>query len=242
MRRLILHTLSAEIPRAAVVGDIHGCADALDALLERLPDDRPLFFVGALIDRGPDSRGVVERLIARGARGVCGNHELWMRSWLRGEELDTSVLLPGFGAAPTLRSYGLPPRSATLQQPARGRIPSAHREFFLGLPHVLELSVGGEGYWLIHAGLPSVTGSAPGEIRAWMETCGSRLLWHGEAPERRPAADKTVVMGHVPQPHVKDLGHLIALDTGAGLWDAGRLSAILLPERTVLSTPAPAPS
>ena len=55
----------------------------------------------------------------------------------------------------------------------------------------------------------------------------------------RPVAAATVLMGHVPLREAQDLGHLVALDTGAGLWPArGRLSALVLPERRVVSVDA----
>lgn len=63
--------------RTLIVGDVHGCAAELDALLERLgvtADDR-LVFVGDLVARGPDSRGVLRRVRELGARAVVGNHE-----------------------------------------------------------------------------------------------------------------------------------------------------------------------
>lgn len=68
--------------RFVFVGDVHGCLEELDALLAEVsprPEDR-LFFVGDLVDRGPDSLGVVRRvrdLLARhpGSAAVCGNHE-----------------------------------------------------------------------------------------------------------------------------------------------------------------------
>ena len=240
--KLTLAHRAHPLDAAAIVGDIHGCADALEELLRRLPDDRALFFVGDLIDRGPDSRGVLDLLIERGAAGVCGNHELWFRQWLGrspfgAAEIDTSILLPGFGASETLRSYGLEPTSSTLRAAPPSSFPAAHREFLLGLPHVLGLGIAGESYWLIHAGLPPAGEQPPPSIEAWMELRGMDLLW-GMAPlEARPPIDRTVIMGHVPQPVPVDLGHLIALDTGAGLWPRGTLTALLLPERRFLSVP-----
>ena len=64
--------------RTLVVGDVHGCLDELDALLEEakfLPGRDELWMVGDLVDRGPDSVGVVRRARALGARSVLGNHE-----------------------------------------------------------------------------------------------------------------------------------------------------------------------
>src|SRR5262245_50687184 len=72
------------MPRLLAIGDIHGCSRALDALLiavKLTPQDR-LIFLGDYVDRGPDSRGVVERVIALSATypvvALRGNHEVMM--------------------------------------------------------------------------------------------------------------------------------------------------------------------
>jgi serine/threonine protein phosphatase 1 len=72
------------MPRLLAIGDIHGCSRALDALLldvKLTPQDR-LVFLGDYVDRGPDSRGVVERILALSATcsvvALRGNHELMM--------------------------------------------------------------------------------------------------------------------------------------------------------------------
>lgn len=230
--------------RAAIVGDVHGCADTLEALLEQIPDERPIFFVGDLVNRGRDSRRVVQTMIDRGARGVCGNHELWLRAWLRGESLSEQVLRPRFGVGETLLSYGLEPTLETLAAPVGEEIPRAHREFLLALPHVLGITVADQAWWIIHAGIPipdAVESTpTPSSIEGWIQTCGTGLLWNRSPLEGRPIADRAVLMGHHPQREVTDLGHLIALDTGAGLWSDGHLSALLLPERESISLPVDA--
>src|SRR5215213_6317702 len=87
------------MPRTLAIGDIHGCLTALDTLLgfvQPKPDDR-LVFLGDYVDRGPDSKGVLDRVIElhKAGRAVClrGNHEIMMaaarggrddyRFWLR---------------------------------------------------------------------------------------------------------------------------------------------------------------
>ena len=82
----------------AVIGDIHGRADLLKKLLAKLGKAMRVFFVGDVIDRGPDSFGVVEQLMARGAAGVRGNHEEWMRRYINGEGFNGDVLQRQFGA------------------------------------------------------------------------------------------------------------------------------------------------
>ena len=231
-------TLHAPIEHAAVIGDIHGHADALAALLARIPASRPVFVLGDLVDRGPESARVVELLIARGARGVCGNHELWLRRWIRGESVDVNVLDLDFGAAATLASYGFATDTKAFVTPPDARLPNTHRDYLLGLPHALALTVAGAPYWLVHAGLPPVAADAPDTLEEWLAHRADAMLWGNARLDVRPKAPATVLMGHLPQPQVVDRGHLIALDTGAATLRGGRLTALLLPERAYLHAPA----
>jgi hypothetical protein len=71
------------VPRTLVIGDVHGCSAELDALLEQFhpgPDDQ-IVFVGDLVAKGPDSKGVVERARTLGALGVRGNHDEKCLGW-----------------------------------------------------------------------------------------------------------------------------------------------------------------
>jgi serine/threonine protein phosphatase 1 len=234
-------TLGAPLERAAVIGDIHGHADALAALLAEIPASRPVFVLGDLVDRGPESARVIDLLIARGVRGVCGNHELWLRRWMRGEAVDIDVLDPDFGAAATLASYGFPTDTRVFLTPPDARLPDAHRAFLLGLPHALALAVAGVPYWLVHAGLPPVRADAPDTLEEWLAHRADAMLWGNARLDARPKAPATVLMGHLPQQRVVDLGHLVDLDTGAATLHGGRLTALLLPERRCVHVEAPRP-
>jgi serine/threonine protein phosphatase 1 len=117
--------------RTLAVGDVHGCLAQLDALLAAVaptPAD-VLVFLGDYVDRGPDSRGVLDRLIAlrETHRVVClrGNHELMM---VRARESrDERKMWLQVGGAECLRSYGpKPSRSGTLDD-----VPEAHWRFLL---------------------------------------------------------------------------------------------------------------
>lgn len=61
-----------------VIGDVHGCYNTLLALIAQLPKDSDLCFVGDLIDRGPDSKKVLDFVIEGKHQCVLGNHELMM--------------------------------------------------------------------------------------------------------------------------------------------------------------------
>src|SRR5262245_40715192 len=107
------HCMPTELTIA--IGDIHGCREMLDALLGRcfrLAGDRPLrlVFLGDYIDRGPDSRGAVERLMElqrrRPGQVVClrGNHEVLLLDALKSGDMRMWLFN---GAAETLASYGV---------------------------------------------------------------------------------------------------------------------------------------
>ena len=99
-------------PRILAIGDVHGCSTALEALLEFVelrPDDE-LIFLGDYVDRGPDSRGVLERLIELKARDkttfLRGNHDLWMERARDDDGWFGSWFGKGVGGRETLDSYG----------------------------------------------------------------------------------------------------------------------------------------
>lgn len=90
------------------IGDLHGRIDRLTALLNRLPANAKLVFLGDYLDKGPDPRGVIDRVMAERHRAVflLGNHEFaWLRH-LDGE--DRSAFLSTHGGPVTLRGYGGP--------------------------------------------------------------------------------------------------------------------------------------
>jgi serine/threonine protein phosphatase 1 len=222
----------------AVLGDLHGRLDLLDRLLPRL-GRRPLVVLGDLIDRGPDARGLIDRLIERGAVGVRGNHEEWLLAWLRGDGLDDWALKPKMGGLATLRSYGAVGDTRSELEPQAWRVPSAHRAFLESLARVGDLDVMGEQFWLIHAGIPvhvSLAGVPfDGVVQHLAEHHPRELLWTANDPETMPPIDRPIIMGHQPRAEPLDTGDVLAIDTGAGTLDDGRLTALLLPERTFVT-------
>jgi serine/threonine protein phosphatase 1 len=114
--------------RTLVVGDIHGCSAALDALLAAVrptPADL-LVFLGDYVDRGPDSKGVIDRLIAlkHSHRVVClrGNHELMMTDARRDKgELKNWLSV---GGVQTMNSYAASGWRASFDD-----VPAEHWEF-----------------------------------------------------------------------------------------------------------------
>ncbi|MEA3033320.1 MAG: serine/threonine protein phosphatase 1, partial [Sphingomonadales bacterium] len=152
--------------RAYAVGDIHGRLDLLDRLLGRIEADmaaRPpkrtyIVFLGDLIDRGPDSAAVVERLRhyrPRHARPVflAGNHEEVFLSILAGD----GKILPNwlkYGGAECAASYGVDPDLLRRVEEGEGvamlqeKVPRAHREFLTGFHDTFRFG----DYLFVHAG------------------------------------------------------------------------------------------
>lgn len=218
------------------IGDIHGRLDKLDALLGKLPiepGDR-FVFLGDYVDRGPDSAGVVERLIDFAEAYPCvfllGNHEsmfLDYLGWKGPAYFGADVFLPNGGDA-TLASYGWheerPPTAEEL------RLPPKHAAFFRGLRHHHA-----EGaYVFVHAGLGRALGRAGDVDWALRNARIEELLWDRTSIEGPHDLGVTVVYGHTPRPDFEvrwNLPYSIGIDTGAVY--GGRLTALRLPDESV---------
>ena len=183
----------------AVIGDIHGTSAQLRALLARLPKDMPVLVVGDLCDRGPDTRGVLDQLVARGARGVLGNHDEWLLAWARGEGFDRAALSPMMSGEATLQSYGVEGGRRGRSRPSGWRLPAEHAAFLEGLASVIDLDVMGQRYWVTHAGVPSsepLDGLRMEEaVPHLARTKPAVLRWPSTDPEMMLPLDRTVVMG-----------------------------------------------
>ena len=229
--------------RAYAVGDIHGRLDLLDQILviierdaERSPAPKSLLiFLGDLIDRGPDSRGVVERLRTyRHGRlqpyFLAGNHEEVLLRLLAGER----GLLEGwlkFGGAECLRSYGTDPSSLAEMNErealslVREAIPEEHRQFIASFVDTLRLG----DYLFVHAGI------RPGLDLSLQSQFDLRWI-------RAPFLDSEddhgmiVVHGHTISDRVDERPNRIGIDTGA--YRTGILTALAIEaeRRWVLDT------
>lgn len=219
--------------RAYVVGDIHGRLDLLDQLLEKIHEDmarRParkvlLVFVGDLIDRGPSSAQVLERLRTYRRASVetvflLGNHEEVLLRILRGEaELITKWRW--FGGTECLESYGVQTaKLAGLNDEealdiVRKAIPQEHVEFL----ETFDDSCRFGDYLFVHAGIrPGV------EIDQQRQ---SDLRWIRE-PFLFDETDHgfVVVHGHTIRPEVEKRPNRIGIDTGA--YKSGVLTALAI--------------
>jgi len=204
------------------VGDIHGCARTLELLLNRLaPTSKDtLVFIGDYVDRGPDSSGVVNRLLHLRDEVPCiflrGNHEQLLLDALFEEDERAMRLWLANGGRETLESY-------------RGMIPKEHLLFF----DETVLYADTPDFFFAHGGIPATQTIA----QTLQHPDPDVLLWHREHLKADSFVwEKTVVCGHTPQPAPILRPSLIAIDTGCVFShpDRGLLTAIRLPEREVV--------
>ncbi len=220
-----------------VIGDVHGCREELEDLLVELgyvdgvhPQGRTAVFVGDLVDRGPDTPGVLRRVMAMAEAGsalvVCGNHEQKLVRALNGQKVRVA-----HGLAESLEQLGAQDEEFRDRAKAFCDKLIAH--------YVLD----GGRLVVAHAGLPErYHGRASGRVRShalYGDTTGEtdeygmpvRLPW---ARDYRGRA--TVLYGHTPTLDAEWINNTMCLDTGCVF--GGKLTALRYPEREVVSVPA----
>jgi len=191
--------------RILIIGDIHGCLDMLNRLMDRIqwrPDRDRLIFVGDYVDRGTDSKGVVDYVLALrkcSSRVDCliGNHEAMLLDYLDGKNQASFLLNGGW---PTLVSYGVDKKNADPSP----MIPPDHLAFYRSLKLYVEL----EDFYVVHAGFrPKVP------VR---EQNMKDMLWI-RYPFIYSDYDfgKKVIFGHTVFREPLVLENKIGLDTGA---------------------------
>lgn len=217
--------------RAYAVGDVHGRLDLLETMLdaiERDLEDRPsrktlLIFLGDLIDRGPDSNGVIERLRTYDHPRMkpyflTGNHEEVLLRILAGERGVLSSWLQ-FGGAECLKSYGVDPSSLDVSSErgsmavVKGAIPKEHVRFLAGFCDTLSFG----NYLFVHAGIrPGVDLSLQAQ---------TDLRWI-RSPFLEDESDhgQVIVHGHSISTGVDERMNRIGIDTGA--YRTGVLTAL----------------
>lgn len=220
-----------------IVGDIHGCSAELEALLAKLgyadgvhPEGRTAVFVGDLVDRGPDSPGVLRRVMSmvKSGNALCvpGNHENKYGRHLKGRRVQ--------------HTHGLAETIAQMEGESE-EFRAEVREFIDGL--VSHYVLDGGRLVVCHAGLPEkYHGRTSGRVRShalYGETTGETDAFG--LPVRYPWAEDyrgraAVVYGHTPVPEATWLNNTICVDTGAVF--GGKLTALRWPERELVDVPA----
>jgi len=198
--------------RIFVIGDVHGCAMELDALLdglirqEKLNEKDLVLFLGDYIDRGPDSRSVIDSLLGfskshSNTRFLKGNHEDMMLDFLGfGGKLGHAFLYNG--GLETIQSYGL-----SVFAPAHEMIeaiPESHLEFMKGLESIIVA----DSFICVHAGL--------NRMLDLQDQVDSDIFWiREEFINDTHDFEKTIVFGHTPHREIMlHLPYKIGLDTG----------------------------
>ena len=230
-----------------VIGDVHGCRSELETLLGRLgydlvrdgagrpvdavhPEGRTVAFLGDLVDRGPDSPGVLRLAMGMTAAGhaiaVPGNHENKLVRALRGRQVQIS-----HGLAETLAQLSEEP-------------PEFRDAVTTWCDDLVSHLVLDDGRLVIaHAGLPEAYhGRTSGRVRSFAlygDTTGETDEFG--LPVRYPwAVDyrgrTTVLYGHTPTPEPEWVNTTMCLDTGCVF--GGHLTALRYPEREVVQVPA----
>jgi serine/threonine protein phosphatase 1 len=220
-----------ENTRVYVIGDIHGRLDLLDHLIDEIDRDAKehranclTVTLGDYIDRGPDSRGVLDRLLSNPFPGdyvaLKGNHEALLEAFLENPAI--GVEWRRLGGLETLHSFGIPvaammkgKKYEEAAEQLRAALSPAHTKFLASLK--TSLTVG--RYFLCHAGIrPGVALDRQSE---------EDLLWiRNEFLDSTMDFGKIVVHGHSPTVEPEVRPNRINIDTGA--FATGRLTCVVL--------------
>ena len=221
-----------DVSRIYVIGDIHGRLDLLDTLIGKInadlksaPTPEPLTVtLGDYIDRGPNSRGVLERLAQNPFPmpyvALKGNHEELLTTFLD----DPSILdkWRRLGGMETLHSYGVPVSKlmvGTGFDEAAARLRAALPEAHLRFVSSLKLSASSSTHFFCHAGI------RPG-IPLDRQSADDLLWIRQEFLNSKINFGKRVVHGHTPTERPEVLPNRINIDTGA--YATGRLTCLVL--------------
>ncbi len=206
-----------------VIGDVHGCAAELKTLINKLPltPKSTVVMVGDYIDRGPDSKGVIDTILT--LRKFCnvvalsGNHESMLMDFLADPTSRAAGMFIYNGGGATLASYS--------SGDGKYHIPEDHLRFF----DELRLSYQTPEFFFVHAGVPDVPLAELDDELDRDEMLWVRRKFHNS----RYDWGKLIVHGHSPVPEVFFGDRRINVDTGCVFQQA--LTAVELPSRRVYS-------
>lgn len=208
------------------IGDIHGCAQTLRMLIEKLPlsEQSHLVFIGDYIDRGPHTKEVIDFLLDLKLRYTCtflrGNHEQMM--------LDA---LNGIRERMWLRSGGFQSLESYQKDEKEFYVPQAHFDFIFDTQYYLDTPY----YFFVHAGLYAHFSVAENLKQPNLEF----MMWERSHLSAKNKWEKTVVCGHTPQENgILKRKNLFCIDTGCcfvGEEGLGKLTAILLPSEEMIA-------
>jgi serine/threonine protein phosphatase 1 len=228
--------------RIYAIGDVHGRLDLFDRLLAMIEEDQherapmvpEIVLLGDLIDRGPDSAGVVRRAMAPPAwarvTALMGNHEVSMIDALQ-DKAEAMRTWLDFGGHQSLLSWGVPAELLDrgtfdeIAAIATALIPREELCWIAGLRQHVHIG----DYYFVHAGI------RPGIGLEEQLPCDNYWI-RGEFLESRRDHGAIIVHGHTISPDIDEQDNRIGIDTGA--YDSGRLTALALEgeERWFLQT------
>lgn len=199
--------------KSYVIGDVHGCSEMLEEMLSLIPWDPEkdnLIFIGDYIDRGNDSKGVIDILIklmesSSNVECLMGNHESLFLEYIYGRN-ENAFLVNG-GVA-TLNSYRINGEIS---------IPPEHVAFIKSLKTLIEL----DDYYIVHAGLMP-------EVEIKKQSIKDKLWIREDFIFSDYDFGKKVIFGHTPFPTPYVVDNKIGLDTGAVF--GNKLTCIELPD------------
>lgn len=164
--------------RRIIIGDVHGHYDTLRTLLDAIAPVKgePIYFLGDLVDRGPDSAKVVEFVRQNKYRCLLGNHEQMLLDVLGGRKISTEMFQAwlGSGGSATLFSY-------------KHKIPQEDIDWMRKLPNYLDLG----DVWLVHAGVDPII---PLNEQTDEQFCWVRDEFHSMT--KPYFANKLIIVGH----------------------------------------------
>jgi hypothetical protein len=212
--------------RTLIVGDVHGCREELEDLLEESgwEDGDQLALVGDLVAKGPDSLGVVRLVRSLGGRVVRGNHDQHCLTWWDAK-----------------RAGKKPPKLRPAHQKVVDELEDEDWEWLAALPLWLELPE--HDALVVHAGLlPELPleDQDPYDLMNMRsilkDGSASRSYEEGTPWAKRWPGPRLVVFGHDAVRGLQNRPHAIGLDTGCVY--GGWLTGVWLPGRDLISVPA----
>ena len=228
-------SLRAPVPPVYAVGDVHGRLDLFRKIESQIAADRAgeklIVLLGDVVDRGPDSAGMIDHLLASpppGIRRVCllGNHEEMALRFLQDPDPQADWL--AYGGAEMLASYGVARDLGAIRSLSRkalamrlvAHVPEDHLHFLANLPAFMRAGAN----FFCHAGVdPTLALSA--QMRRTL-LWSRRILDDATAPPPDLPEGGLVVQGHVPVAAPLQKAWRVNVDTGA--FSTGRLTAVRL--------------
>lgn len=229
------HLVVPQAPAAVyAIGDVHGCLDELIALEHQImadsrsvQGDKLIVMLGDYVNRGPNSAGVIDHLLAKPPEGferisLMGNHEVMLREFLMRPHPKSNWL--EVGGIETLQSYGLSgdalkaTRQSQWPMLIKAHVPDDHLDFLGSLPWTLQTP----GWLFVHAGIvPGIPlyAQSPDDL-FWIRDNFYDLVDHEEVS----CLEFRVVHGHTPATEPVVTPTRICIDTGA--YATGRLTAL----------------